>query len=101
MCNHVGTLNGTDEMVNFVLDFLTGSLVPTTYNNYATGIRRFTVFCDEEGITPLEAAAADMLRFITWLARTLNVAANNLQPYFSSINKRIRDHYSRWRWDKF
>jgi hypothetical protein len=51
-----------------VLGLLTGSLAPTTYNNYGTGMRRFTVFYDEEGITPLQATAADMLRFTTWPA---------------------------------
>jgi hypothetical protein len=40
---------------DLVLDLLTGSLAPTTYNNYGTGMRRFTVFRDEQGITPLEA----------------------------------------------
>jgi hypothetical protein len=33
----------------------------TTNNNYGTGMRRFTLFCNDEGITPLEATAADML----------------------------------------
>jgi hypothetical protein len=92
MRNHVGALVGTDDLGDLVLDLLTGSLAPTTYNNYGTGMRRFTVFCKEEGITPLEATAADMLRFTIWLARAGTIAANNLQPYFSAINKFFRDH---------
>jgi hypothetical protein len=68
MRNHVGALVGTDDLGNLVLDLVTDSLAPTTYN-YGSGMRRFTVFCNEEGITPLEATAADMLRFTTWLAR--------------------------------
>jgi hypothetical protein len=55
-------------------------------------MRRFTGFCKEEGIAPLEATAADMLRFTTWLARSGTIAANRLQPYFSAINKFFRDH---------
>jgi hypothetical protein len=55
-------------------------------------MRRFTVFCNEEGITPLEATAADMLRFTAWPARSGTIAANSLQPYFSAINKFFRDH---------
>jgi hypothetical protein len=55
-------------------------------------MRRFTFFCNEEGITPLEATAANMLRFTIWLARAGTVAANSLQPYFSAINKFFRDH---------
>jgi hypothetical protein len=58
---------------------------PTTYNNYGTGMRRFTVFCNEEGITPLEATAAEMLRFAAWLARAGIIVTNSLQPYFSAV----------------
>jgi hypothetical protein len=65
MRNHVGALIGTDDLGDLVLDLLTGSLAPTTYNNYGTEMRRFTFFCDKEGITPLHATAADMLRFTT------------------------------------
>jgi hypothetical protein len=69
MRNHVGALVETDDVGDLVLDLLTGSLAPTTYNNYNTRARRFTVFPDEEGITPLDATAADMLHFTTLLAR--------------------------------
>jgi hypothetical protein len=48
---------------------------------YGTGMRRFTVFGDEEGITPLQATAGGMLRFTIKLARVGTVAASNLQPY--------------------
>jgi hypothetical protein len=75
-----------------VLDPRTGSLAPPTYINYGTGMRRFTFFCDEEGITPLQAAAADMLRFTSWLVRVGSVAASSLQPNFSTINKLFLDH---------
>jgi hypothetical protein len=92
MRNHVGALVGTDDLGDLVLDLLTGSFAPTTYTNYGTGMRRFTVFCNEEGISPREATAANMLRFTTWLARAGTVAANSLQPYFSAINKFFRDH---------
>jgi hypothetical protein len=92
MRNHVGTLVGTDDLGDLVLDLLTGSLAPTTYNNYGTGMRRLTVFSNKEGITPLEATAANMLRFTAWLARSGTIAANSLQPYFSAINKFFRDH---------
>jgi hypothetical protein len=93
MRNHVGALVGTDDMGDFVLDLLTGSLGPTTYNKYGTGMRLLTDFCNEEGVTPLEHTAADMLRFTTWLARAGIIAANSLQPYFSAINKFFRDHF--------
>jgi hypothetical protein len=93
MRNHVGALVWTDDLGDLVLDLLTGSLAPTTYNNYGTGMLRFTVFYNEEGTTPLEAISADMLRFTTRLARAGTIAANSLQPaYFSAINKFFSDH---------
>jgi hypothetical protein len=92
MRNHVGALVGTDDLGDLVLDLLTGSLASTTYNNYGTGMRRFTIFCNGEGVTPLEATAADMLRITSWLALSGTIAANSLQPYFSAINKFFHDH---------
>jgi hypothetical protein len=90
--NHVGAFVGTDDMGDLVLDLFTGSLAHATYNNYGTGMPRFNVFCDKEGIIPLQAIAADMLRFTSWLARVGIVAANSLQPYFSTISNFFRDH---------
>jgi hypothetical protein len=52
MRNHVGALVETDDLGDLVLDLLTGSLALITYNNYGTGMRLFTVFCDEKGISP-------------------------------------------------
>jgi hypothetical protein len=51
MCNHVRALVGTDDMGDLVLDLLTGSLAPTTYNNYDTGMRHFTVFATKRAST--------------------------------------------------
>jgi hypothetical protein len=87
MRNHVGALVGTNDLGDLVLDLLTGSLTPTTYKNYGTGIVTIHIFCDEEGITPLHATAADMPRFTSWLARAGTVVACSLQPCFSTINK--------------
>jgi hypothetical protein len=43
---HVRALVDKDDLGDIVLDRLTGSLDPTIYNNYGTGIHRFTVFND-------------------------------------------------------
>jgi hypothetical protein len=41
MRNHVvGALVGTDDLGDLLLELLTGSLAPTTYNNYGTGMCR-------------------------------------------------------------
>jgi hypothetical protein len=103
MRNNAGALVWTNDLGDLVSDLLTGSLVPITYNNHGTGMRRFTIFGDEHGITPLHATAADMMCFTTWLARGGTLTASSLQPYFSSINTYFRDHFERnqWRWDHF
>jgi hypothetical protein len=44
MRSHVGVLVGTDDLSDLVLELLTLSLAHTTYNNYNTGMGRFTVF---------------------------------------------------------
>jgi hypothetical protein len=49
MRGHVGALVGTDDVGDLVLDLLTGSLSPTTYNNYGAGMRRFTFFATMGG----------------------------------------------------
>jgi hypothetical protein len=92
MRNHGDVVVETDDVGDLVLDLLTGSLAPTTYNNYGTGMQRITVFRDKDGITPLQATTADMLRFTSWLARAGTIAASNLQPYVSTINKFFGDH---------
>jgi hypothetical protein len=81
-----------DDLGDLLLDLLTGSLALATHNNYGTGMRSFTVFCNEERATPLEATAADMLCFKAWLSRAGTVAANSLQPYFATITKLFRDY---------
>jgi hypothetical protein len=91
MHNHVGALVGMDNMGDLVLNLLTGSLAPTTYDNYGTGMRRFIVFCDEEGITPLQANAGDTLHVTVWIARLETVEASNLQSSFSAINISLID----------
>jgi hypothetical protein len=63
-----------------VLDLLTGPLVPSTYDNLGTGIRRFIFFCDKEGITPLQATAADMPGLAALITHSRTVAASILQP---------------------
>jgi hypothetical protein len=85
MRNHVEKLVEHDDLGDLVLDLLTGTLAPTTYDNYGTGMRRITFFCNEEGINPLHVTVAETLRFTAWLARSSTVAANCLLPYISII----------------
>jgi hypothetical protein len=107
MRNHIGGVGGTsseeseeseetDDMGDLVLELLTESLAPTTYNNYGTRMRGFHVFWQRRGHHPAKAKffcyRGRHVAFTSWLARASTVAAGSLQPYFSSINNLFRDH---------
>jgi hypothetical protein len=68
---------------------LSNSLAPSTYANYDSALRQFSIFCIEENI---QATPATMVRYTAWLALHNTVAASSLQPYFSAVNKFFRDH---------
>jgi hypothetical protein len=57
-------------------------------------MRQFFAFCSKEGISPLHATPASMVRYTAWLGLLGTVAASFLQPYYSAVNKFFRDH--RW-----
>jgi hypothetical protein len=94
-------------MGDLVLDLLTGFLAPTIYDNCGIGMRRFNVFCDEEGITPIHDTAVDMLRYR--LARPITDSRGHKPPnlllnnQLSTINNGFSETTlrSHWRWDHF
>jgi hypothetical protein len=55
-------------------------------------MRQFFTFCTEEGIAPLHATPAFMVRYTAWLGVLGTMAASSLQPYYSAVNKFFRDH---------
>lgn len=87
------SLLGDDELGQTAVDMLASQLAPASYATYGTGLRSFLEFCREGGLAePLEASAADIARYLAWLARRGTVAGGSLQPYLSSINTFFRDH---------
>jgi hypothetical protein len=86
------SLLGSDTLEVTAVNMLCNSLAPSTYANYDSALRQFFALCTEEGITPLHATPASMIRYTAWLGLLGTVAASSLQPYYSVVNKFFRDH---------
>jgi hypothetical protein len=81
---------GTDHIRTTTLNFLSISLVQTTYANYDSGMRQFAAFRHEEGIHPLHATSQSIVHYNAWLE---NVIAASLQQYYSAVNNFFRNHH--------
>jgi hypothetical protein len=93
MATHIHTLLGIDKLGRKGLSLLINSLAPTTYANYYSNLRNSFTMCLEENIHPLHAKSpATMVCFITWFCLYETIATATLQPYFSTVNKFVRDH---------
>jgi hypothetical protein len=92
MADTYQSLLGTDTVGVTAVTLLSNSLAPSTYANYDSALRQFFVFYTEEGISPLQATPASMVRYTAWLGLLGTVAASSLQPYYSAVNKFFRDH---------
>jgi hypothetical protein len=102
MRNHVKGLVGTDDLGNLVLDLFTGSLASTTYINYGTGLRRFTVFA-----TKRASPRYRLLRPTCSAFRHNSPERELSQPAASNPTSQRSTHFfettvrSRWRWVHF
>ena len=83
---------GDDELGTTTLALFQSALRPETYQNYGSALKGFFRYCEECGLTPVEATPVDVARYISWLAHKGTVAAGSLQPYLSAINRFLRDH---------
>jgi hypothetical protein len=63
-----------------------------TDDNYSSNLRCFLSFCNESFLDPLAVTPIDIARFVVWIGRRGTVAAANLQPYLSAVNKFHQDH---------
>eukprot|EP00873_Tetraselmis_striata_P020224 jgi/Tetstr1/440488/TSEL_028814.t1 len=78
---------GSDELGQRTLDLLSSSLSAQTLKSYAGRLSQFAEFChDSENISPLEATAATVVRYVAWIGERGHIAAKSLQPYLSAIN---------------
>jgi site-specific recombinase XerD len=92
MADTYQSLLGTDTLGVTAVTLLSNSLAPSTYANYDNAVRQFFAFCKEEGISPLQATPAAMVRYTAMLGLLGTVAASSLQPYYSAVSKFFRDH---------
>lgn len=83
---------GTDELAKTTLALFQAALTTRSYDTYGSCLRGFLLFCDEQGIDPLEVTPPEICRYVAWLGLRGSVAADSLQPYLSAINRFLQDH---------
>jgi hypothetical protein len=83
---------GTHRLGTVAIGLLNISLAPSIYANYDNALSQFFAFCAEEGLKPLHATYATVVRYTAWVGLLGKLAAGSLQHYFSAVNKYFRDH---------
>jgi hypothetical protein len=56
-------LLGSDHLDTTAIGLLSGSLASSTYANYDNALRHYFAFSAEEGLTPLHATPAAIVRY--------------------------------------
>ena len=92
MASSLGTLLGHDDLGRTALALCQASLQPRSYGTYASALKGFLDFCDEESLLPLDVTPVHVARYLAWLGLRGTVAAASLQPYLSAINRFLKDH---------
>ena len=83
----VGRLPRSDA----VIEALTSHRSKGTENNYGTGWRTFTAYCDQRGIRPFTATPLDICDYLAYLSERGTNNMHHLQPYLSAINAAFKD----------
>ena len=83
---------GDDELARTTLALYQSSLSARSYENYGSCLKGYLLYCDEQGLDPLEATPPEIARYVGWLGLRGSVAADSLQPYLSAINRFQKDH---------
>lgn len=92
MSDSLGALLGHDDLGRTALALCQASLQPRSYGSYASALKGFLEFCDEESLLPLDVTPVHVARYLAWLGLRGTVAAASLQPYLSAINRLLKDH---------
>jgi hypothetical protein len=85
-------LLGIGRLGTTAINLINSSLAPSTYANYDSTLRNVFSFCAAEGLPPLIATHATMVRYTVCLGLLGTVEASSVQPYFSAVSKYFRDH---------
>lgn len=83
---------GSDALGAKTLELLTAAWAETTADTYASCIRKYFQFCDEQRIPPLSGNVATMARYVTWIGEQGTIKAKGLQPYLTAVNNFYSDH---------
>eukprot|EP00873_Tetraselmis_striata_P036117 jgi/Tetstr1/456381/TSEL_043115.t1 len=83
---------GSDTLGVQTLELLSAAWAPTTAASYASCMKQYFPFCEEEKRPALAADPGTMARYVTWLGNMGTIKASSLQPYLSAVNNFFKDH---------
>eukprot|EP00873_Tetraselmis_striata_P045490 jgi/Tetstr1/465754/TSEL_010379.t1 len=83
---------GSDTLGAQTLELLSAAWAPATTASYASCMKQYFRFCEEERRPALAADPGTMVRYVTWLGNLGTIKASSLQPYFSAVNNFFKDH---------
>ena len=83
---------GDDKLGQLAGRLLTSGLASTSLSTYGSCFNSFLEYCREDGIQPLAATPAHIIRYTAWLGERGTVSAASLQPYYSVVNAFFQDH---------
>ena len=66
---------GDDELARATLALYQSSLSARSYENYGSCLKGYLLYCDEQGLDPLEATPPEIARYVGWLGLRGSVAA--------------------------
>eukprot|EP00854_Cymbomonas_tetramitiformis_P034342 gene34342-biopygen26299 len=85
---------GTSEHSELVVQMQKAALQPTTKGKYDPKVRKFVLFCQQQGREWLPATTATVLLYLSFLLKSKTIKSSSLQPYLSAINNYHEDlHY--------
>ena len=82
---------GEDPTGQLAVSLLTASRAASTYASYRGKARLWLEFCALHGVSPLQATAADMVKYVAHLALKGSIAASSMGPYLAAVRTIYRD----------
>eukprot|EP00873_Tetraselmis_striata_P039900 jgi/Tetstr1/460164/TSEL_005480.t1 len=83
---------GSDTLGVQTMELLSAAWAPATAASYASCMKQYFRFCEEEQRPALAADPGIMARYVRWLGNLGTIKASSLQPYLSAVNNFFKDH---------
>eukprot|EP00873_Tetraselmis_striata_P019942 jgi/Tetstr1/440206/TSEL_028558.t1 len=83
---------GSDTLGAKTLELLSIAWAPATAASYASCMKQYFRFCEEERRPAMAADPGTMARYVTWLGNLGTIKASSLQPYVSAVSNFFKDH---------